>query len=67
MQFLLKVVQFGTAVAVLGSNIKYGWTPNGLVAGICAFMAALLVTLVIMESLRLYRWLLGSLKSLKQH
>jgi hypothetical protein len=62
MQFFLKVLQFSVAVAVVGSNIKYQWTPNGLVAGIIAFFAALLATAVIIESLRFYRWLLGTLK-----
>lgn len=63
MQLLLKVMQFSVAGAVMGSNIKYQWTPNGLVAGIVAFMAALLATAIIVESLRFYRWL-RSLKGL---
>jgi hypothetical protein len=61
-QFFLKVVQFAVLVGVIGSNNKYGWTPNGYVAALVAFFAALLATTIIMESLRLYRWLLGSLK-----
>lgn len=62
MQFFLKVMQFAIVVAVIGSNIQYQWTPNGLVAGIVAFFAALLATAIIVESLRFYRWLLRSLK-----
>ncbi len=61
MQFWLKVVQFGTAVAVIGSNLKYEWTPNGYVAGLVGLLAALLVTAIIIESLRLYRWALKRL------
>ena len=60
MQFLLKLLQFLTVVGVIGSNIKYGWTPNGYVAGLVALFAALLVTAVIRDSLRLLRWLAGS-------
>lgn len=57
MQWFLRVTQFATAVAVLGSNSQYHWTPNPLVAGVVAFFAALLATAVILESLRFYRWL----------
>jgi hypothetical protein len=61
LQFLLKVIQFGTLVAVVGSNNKYELTPNGYVAGLVGLLAALLVTAIIMESLRLYRWALKRL------
>jgi hypothetical protein len=66
MQFTLKVVQFSVAVAVIGSNIKYGWTPNGYVAGLVALFAVLLATAIIMESLRLYRWSRAALKRLNE-
>ena len=57
MQFLLKVLQLATVVAVVGSNVAYQWTPNGFVAGLVGLFAALLVTAIITESLRLCRWL----------
>lgn len=62
MQAFLKLAQFVTAVAVVGSNIQYHWTPNGLVAGLVAFFAALLVTVIIRDSLRVGGWLLRLLK-----
>lgn len=65
MQFILKLIQFCVFVAVIGSNGQYHWTPNGYVAGLVAFFAALLATAIVMESLRLYRWL-RSLKRLDQ-
>lgn len=66
MQLLMKLMQFSIVVAVVGSNIEYGWTPNGLVAGIVALACALLATAIIMESLRLYRWVLRTLKRFDQ-
>ena len=76
MQFFLKLVQFLTVVAVLGSNGQYHWTPNGYAAGIVAVLAALLVTVTITGSLAILRslnrakvrtrvWLLRSLKHLR--
>jgi len=63
---LLKIIQFCVAVAVLGSNGAYHWTPNGYVAGLVALFAALLVTAIILESLRLGRWFLRLLKKLQR-
>jgi hypothetical protein len=66
LQFFLKIAQFITLVAVVGSNGAYHWTPNGFVAGLVGLFAALLVTAIIIESSRFYRWLLRSLKRLDQ-
>lgn len=62
MQAFLKFAQFVTAVAVVGSNGQYHWTPNGYAAGLVALFAALLVTVIIRDSLRLIGWLLRLLK-----
>lgn len=61
---LLKCLQFCIMVAVVGSNGKYQWTPNPLVAGIVGVFCALLVTVIIRDSLRLLRWLLRPLQHL---
>lgn len=47
MQFLLKLMQFSIAVAVIGSNGQFHWTPNGYVAGLLAVLAAFLATLLV--------------------
>ncbi len=65
MQLFLKLVQLAVFIFVMGSNGKWQWTPNGYVAGLVAFFAALLATTIILDSLRFYRWLLGSLKRLQ--
>ncbi len=60
----MKLLQFLIIVAVIGSNGEYHWTPNGYVAGLVAVFAMLLATVLVIDSLRLLRWLLGLLQKL---
>lgn len=39
---MVRFICFIIMVLVVGSNIKYRWTPNGYVAACVAFLAALL-------------------------
>jgi hypothetical protein len=58
-----RLMQFSVAVAVVGSNGAYHWTDNRYVAGVLAFVAALLATVLVASILDLFR-LLRSRKQL---
>ena len=49
----MKLLQFSIAVFVVGSNLKWHWTPNGYVAGAAALVAVLAVTALLSGLLRL--------------
>lgn len=53
----MKLLQFLIAVFVVGSNLKWHWTPNGYVAGLAAFIAAFGTTVLLTDLGRLLRWL----------
>jgi hypothetical protein len=53
----MKIMQFCVMVLVVGSNGMYHWTPNGYVAGLVGLFAALLATVIIVDSLRFLRWI----------
>lgn len=52
-----KTIQLLVTFAVLASNVHYRWTPNGYVASLMAFLAALFVTaipIMISDLIRLF-------------
>lgn len=51
----MKLLQFSIAVFVVGSNLKWHWTPNGYVAAVAAFIAAFGTTVLLSGLLSLCR------------
>ena len=45
----MKLTQAIVFLGIWFSNIEYGWTPNPVVAGICALMGTIFVTALIIE------------------
>lgn len=63
-------MQFGVFAAVLFSNIRYQWTPNGYVAALVAFFATLLVSaipIMVADLARLSRRWGSALRALVHH
>ena len=61
----MKLLQAITFIGVVGSNGQFHWTDNGYAASAVGWLAAFLVTVIIIESLALCGRLLRALKHLR--
>jgi hypothetical protein len=62
---LWKLLQLTVFFGVAFTGIHYEWTPNGLVLGLVAALAAFAVTAMLSEFFRLLRWARQKLRFLR--